>query len=124
VRTSALAEDGVSDSFAGQYYTGLDVAPVDIAEHLRTCVASLFSPGVAAYAKSKGLTHIEVGGSIVVQQMFRGARAGVMFTEDGRGNVTLAFADGSANATVEGHDATHVTVPKLGVQPRSTPVPR
>jgi phosphohistidine swiveling domain-containing protein len=124
VRTSALAEDGLTDSFAGQYLTTLDCPAVDVAEAFRASVASLFSRSVASYARSKGMTRLDVGGSVVIQQMFHGDRTGVLFSENGRAEVELAFSSGPRNTTVEGEDAESLTVSKLAPLPRRLPVPR
>lgn len=124
VRTSALAEDGLTDSFAGQYLTTLDCAPADIAEAVRASVASLFSRAVASYARLKGMTGLEVGGSVVVQRMFHGDLTGVLFSENGRAEVELAYSAGARNTTVDGDDAESLVVSKLSALPARLPVPR
>ncbi|MET4582777.1 phosphohistidine swiveling domain-containing protein [Conyzicola nivalis] len=124
VRTSALAEDGLTDSFAGQYLTTLDCAPADITEAVRASVASLFSRAVASYARLKGMTGLEVGGSVVVQRMFHGDLTGVLFSENGRAEVELAYSAGARNTTVDGDDAESLVVSKLSALPAKLPVPR
>ena len=124
VRTSALAEDGLTDSFAGQYLTTLDCAPADITEAVRASVASLFSRAVASYARLKGMTGLEVGGSVVVQRMFHGDLTGVLFSENGRAEVELAYSAGARNTTVDGDDAESLVVSKLSALPARLPVPR
>ena len=123
VRTSALAEDGLADSFAGQYLTTLDCAPGDVAEAVRASVASLFSRSVASYARLKRMTRLEVGGSVVIQQMFHGDTTGVLFSENGRAEVELAYSAGSRNTTVDGDDAESLVVSKLAALPAKLPVP-
>ena len=124
VRTSALAEDGLTDSFAGQYLTTLDCAPADITEAVRASVVSLFSRAVASYARLKGMTGLEVGGSVVVQRMFHGDLTGVLFSENGRAEVELAYSAGARNTTVDGDDAESLVVSKLSALPARLPVPR
>ena len=123
VRTSALAEDGLTDSFAGQYLTTLDCPPGDVAEAVRASVASLFSRSVASYARLKRMSRLDVGGSVVVQRMFHGDTTGVLFSENGRAEVELAYSAGSRNTTVDGEDAERLTVSKLSAIPRRLPVP-
>lgn len=125
VRTSALAEDGVDSSFAGQYRTAIDVpASADrIVAEIGLCLAELTSIRVASYAKAKGYTGLEVGGSLVVQRMFHGATSGVLLSESGRGEITLAWSDGARNTTVEGENAQHLSVSKLSSWPRRLPAP-
>ena len=123
VRTSAIAEDGLTDSFAGQYLTTLDCAPADVAEAVRASVASLFSRAVASYARLKRMTRLEVGGSVVVQRMFHGDLTGVLFSENGRAEVELAYSASSRNTTVDGDDAESLVVSKLTAIPTRLPVP-
>lgn len=123
VRTSALAEDGLSDSFAGQYLTTLDCATSEVADAVRASVASLFSRSVAGYARLKRMPRLDVGGSVVVQRMFHGTRTGVLFSENGRAEVELAYSDSARNTTVDGEDAERLTVSKLGPLPRTLAVP-
>ncbi|QIM17839.1 hypothetical protein G7066_02465 [Leucobacter coleopterorum] len=125
VRTSALAEDGADSSFAGQYRTALN-CPADpdrIEAEIRACLGELTSIGIVSYAKSRGLTSLEVGGSIVVQRMFHGSRTGVLLSESGRGEITLAWSEGSRNTTVDGENAQHLLVSKLTEWPRRLPAP-
>lgn len=125
VRTSALAEDGVGSSFAGQYRTALDcpAAPNQIEAEIRACLGELTSMRIVSYAKAKGLTSLEVGGSIVVQRMFHGSTTGVLLSESGRGEITLAWSEGSRNTTVDGENAQHLLVSKLAEWPRPLPAP-
>jgi phosphohistidine swiveling domain-containing protein len=123
VRTSALAEDGRNDSFAGQYLTTLDCTAEQVPAAIRASVASLFSRSVASYARLKRMPRLDVGGSVVVQRMFHGTRTGVLFSENGRAEVELAYSDNARNTTVDGEDAEHLTVSKLSALPRNLPVP-
>jgi len=123
VRTSALAEDGRNDSFAGQYLTTLDCTAGEVPEAVRASVASLFSRSVASYARLKRMPRLDVGGSVVVQRMFHGTRTGVLFSENGRAEIELAYSDGARNTTVDGEDAERLTVSKLSAPPKRLPVP-
>ena len=125
VRTSALAEDGAEHSFAGQYETTLDVPvqPQPIRDAIRASVASLFSARVAAYARARGIEALELGGSVVVQQMFVGSTSGVLFSENGRGELTLAWSRSARNTTVEGENALELRVSKVADRPAGLPAP-
>lgn len=125
VRTSALAEDGIDSSFAGQYRTALDCPAVlgTILAEIQLCVAELTSIRVVSYAKARGLRTLEVGGSIIVQRMFHGTTAGVLLSESGRGQITLAWSDGPRNTTVEGENAQQLLVSKLDPWPKKLPAP-
>ena len=86
VRSSAVAEDGASASFAGQFDTYLGVSGVpDVLHHVRKCWASGFSAHVAEYrrraAGRPGVTaahRLAVG----VLELVDVRSAGVVFTVD------------------------------------------
>ncbi|SMG30968.1 PEP/pyruvate-binding domain-containing protein [Agreia pratensis] len=125
VRTSALAEDGVEHSFAGQYETSLDVPTESrpVRDAIGASVASLFSARVAAYARARRMSSLEIGGSVVVQQMFVGTTSGVLFSENGRGELTLAWSRSARNTTVEGENAHELRASKVSDWPSGLPAP-
>lgn len=106
-RTSALLEDGIDASFAGQYDTYLDIeyGRSELDEYARRCAVSMMSLRVMRYAHDRGIERFDLGGSLIVQQMFHGDAAGVLFTENGTGAMTIAASSQGANAVVEGGDA-------------------
>lgn len=114
IRTSALLEDGASHSFAGQYSSFLDItySRKELEKYVLASFKSLFTSRVITYAKIKGFSSFEIGGSAIVQQMFYGQMSGVLFTEDGQGSVTFAYSKSWLNTTVDGHDATTLKAPK------------
>jgi len=130
VRTSALAEDGAHRSFAGLYQTVLDVRPADLVAAVRTCVASLVSERVLAYARAEGMAELPVGGSVVVQRMVHAPRHGVMFTLTGTGDLEVAWSAAGPDAVVRGEDAATFRLPAVEPLPRrrrasrTVPVPR
>lgn len=87
VRSSAIGEDSIDASFAGQYETILDVeGEVALAEAIEQCLLSIQNVSAMAYQSQK------VAGSdaekpvvqmcVVVQKMVPAATAGVLFTVD------------------------------------------
>jgi phosphohistidine swiveling domain-containing protein len=82
VRSSALGEDGVEASFAGQYETLLDVEGItELEQAIRQCVASLDSARATAYqAQQSDLGEVQM--CVVVQRMVDAASAGVLFSAD------------------------------------------
>ncbi|WUH98330.1 hypothetical protein OHR68_33255 [Spirillospora sp. NBC_00431] len=83
VRSSAVAEDGDTDSFAGQQETYLWVVGADgVVDHVRSCWASLYTPQAIAYRaglpgeRADDATRM----SVAVQAMVDAAVAGVAFT--------------------------------------------
>ena len=105
VRSSAVGEDGVDQSFAGQYDTVLGVDSVDaFAAAVRRCAESVDSQRASAYSG-----HCTTTMNVVVQQMVDARAAGVVFTADpasGRRDLMVidavaglgeALVDGSAS---------------------------
>lgn len=78
VRSSAIGEDGVSKSFAGQLTTSLSVPPEEVIDAVRTCWASLYSSRALAY---RGAVGPQPGSmAVLIQQMVEPESSGVLFT--------------------------------------------
>ena len=98
VRTSATAEDLPSASFAGQYWTYLNVrGEKDLLNKIRGCLASLFTDRAIFYRVQHHFGQLDIALSIGVQKMVRSdlAASGIMFTldtESGFRNVVLIEA--------------------------------
>ncbi len=78
VRSSALAEDGATHSFAGQFETYLDVTAADLPEKMAAVRDSARSERVRAYRRAQGLTD-DPAIAVVVQRMLTPDVAGVAF---------------------------------------------
>jgi len=95
VRSSGVAEDAPSDSFAGQFETFLNVRGKEkLLEAIKKCLASSFGDRVIAYREEKKISHLKFALSIGVQKMARSdlASSGVIFTldtESGFKNIVL-----------------------------------
>lgn len=135
VRTSALSEDGADHSFAGQYETVLDVPLSEVAAAVAVCARSLVSERLAAYARHAGVgdratgaaanaPSMPVGGSVVIQTMAPRGTSGVMFTQNSRGDMEIAYSTAGPDAVVSGEDAQQFTWPATEPLPRRAPVPR
>ena len=111
VRSSASAEDGDKDSFAGQLDSYLNVAEDDLLERMRACVASLYGARALHYCHRRRLTPGEEGIAVVVQLMVPAARAGVLFSMNAGGNlneIVVAAAYGMGEGVVgDRADADH-----------------
>lgn len=82
VRSSAVSEDGQAASFAGQQETFLNTRGIDaVLECLKQCWASFFAPRALFYRSHKGALD-DTGIAVVVQEMVRADKSGVMFTMD------------------------------------------
>jgi pyruvate, water dikinase len=82
VRSSAVAEDGASASFAGQQDTFLNVrGEAAIVRQVQACWASFFAPRALFYRAQKGALS-DTRMAVVVQEMVHADRSGVVFTVD------------------------------------------
>lgn len=92
VRSSAVAEDMVGRSFAGQYRTCLDVVGVGAAaDAYRTCLASAWQPAVMAYRRTTSSAPDDPAMAVVLQPM----------VHDGDGWAGAALSDGAGAVVVE-----------------------
>jgi len=85
VRSSGVAEDAPTASFAGQFETFLNVkGKKALLAAVKKCLASAFNDRVIAYREEKNVPHLEFALSVGVQKMVRSdlATAGIMFTLD------------------------------------------
>ena len=79
VRSSAIQEDGKNKSFAGQFYTGLNVSKDNIEKEIKKCYASLFDINIKEYINNKN-DKLEM--AVVIQKMVNSNYSGVAFSTD------------------------------------------
>jgi pyruvate,water dikinase len=83
VRSSAMAEDSSTASFAGQHDSYLNiVGRAAILQHVSRTWASLFTERAVTYRLRNGFDHRKLSMAVVVQQMVFPQAAGVLFTAD------------------------------------------
>lgn len=80
VRSSAIGEDGGTNSFAGAYETVLDVPADKIAEAVKTVAGSASDERVSVYAENRGAAAGNI--AAVIQRFISPEFAGVLFTAD------------------------------------------
>jgi pyruvate,water dikinase len=81
VRTSAVDEDGVTASFAGQYDTYLNVVGVEaVAKAIVQCWASSRSVRVLEYRRRQGLSAAGVRLAVLIQQLVQADISAVAFS--------------------------------------------
>ncbi|MCZ4282412.1 PEP-utilizing enzyme [Kiloniella laminariae] len=110
VRSSAVGEDGVAASFAGQHRSVLSVTgSEELLSAVRECLASLWTAGAVAYRLHMGFDLTGVSMGITLCEMVEGAaemRSGVAFTADpvsGRRDIMVVEAvEGLADDLVSG----------------------
>ena len=82
VRSSASAEDGVAQSFAGQFATLLAVPREGLADAVREVRASCTSEVVLAYCREHGVDPSALRMNVIIQEMVDAATSGVAFAVD------------------------------------------
>jgi pyruvate,water dikinase len=112
LRSSAVGED-LTSSYAGQYYTELDVRRPGILPAYRFVLASLYKPYALSYAYERGQTEAETAMAVGCLAMIRPRLAGVMFSRDFReleaDRIEISLTRGLADRLVAGEqDATQM----------------
>lgn len=80
VRSSAVAEDSSSASWAGQLESYLNVNKENLLESVKKCWDSIKSKRAESYASDKNLVKSQLTVAVVVQKMIASEVSGVMFT--------------------------------------------
>ncbi|MFX1292004.1 MAG: PEP/pyruvate-binding domain-containing protein [Promethearchaeota archaeon] len=81
LRSSAIAEDLPSASFAGQYDTYLNLGDfAQILKYIKKCYASLWTSRAIVYRYKNKIPHEKVKIAVIVQNMIDAKFAGVLFT--------------------------------------------
>ena len=81
VRSSALDEDGLDASFAGQHDTYLNIRGTDaVLDAVQRCVRSAVSPGALAYRAERGLRTDDVRIAVLIQQLVVSEVSAVVFS--------------------------------------------
>ncbi len=104
VRSSAIAEDTDSASFAGQYDTTLGVRAREVAGAILHSWGSMFSERAVRYRRERGTTEDRM--AVVVQHLLRPDAAGVCFTVDpvsGDDRIIINANYGLGESVVGGH---------------------
>jgi pyruvate,water dikinase len=105
LRSSALGEDGQS-SYAGQFLTLLNLAPIQVLTGYKQVVASLFSPQVMGYRQGRQLREKEMAMAVGFNRMISPRISGVLYTADPNhpdvGQVIVSACWGLGKFVVEG----------------------
>ena len=80
VRSSGIAEDGLTASMAGQHDTYLGCTEVDLMGRVDDCFRSANNPRAVAYREENGITEDRI--AVIVQRMIDPLYSGVLFTAD------------------------------------------
>jgi rifampicin phosphotransferase len=101
VRSSAVAEDSATASFAGVFESMLHVTRDKLGEAIAQVAASFLAARARAYADDAGQI---AGGNIIIQRMVEPDIAGVLFTRapDAPGQMLVEFIQGTADDLASG----------------------
>jgi phosphoenolpyruvate synthase/pyruvate phosphate dikinase len=107
VRSSAVDEDGATDSFAGQHETYLNVSGLaSVTEAVLRCWESARSHRALEYRRQRGLTSRRVRLAVLIQQQVASDVSAVVFSADpltgGRGEVVINASWGLGESVVGG----------------------
>lgn len=106
VRSSALQEDGLEHSHAGQYESLLGVSADGIAAAVAQVRASGASEGLLQYRRERGLEGGVTPPAVIIQRMVPADKAGVAFSADPvsgeRGTAVVSATRGLADRLVAG----------------------
>lgn len=80
VRSSATAEDGAENAWAGQLDSFLNTKEDNLLQKVQACWASLFTPRAIFYRFEKGLHNTKISVAVVVQKMVNSETAGIAFS--------------------------------------------
>lgn len=115
LRSSALGEDGMRVSFAGQYRTQLNVPPEFLARTYKEILAGKYKSQAIVYRQQRGYRHQDVVMCVGCLAMVEAKVSGVSYSRppgDSRGNEVIIHAvRGLASGAVDGdtpHDLCHV----------------
>ncbi len=96
VRSSATAEDLPEASFAGQQETFLNIlGDEDLVDAVQRCWASLYGARAVYYRAKQGFDDRSVNIAVVVQELIRSEKSGVMFTSHPVTGEPLTIIEGS-----------------------------
>ncbi len=96
VRSSGIAEDTSTASFAGQYDTYLNQrSKGQILNSIRNCFASQFTDRAVSYRNHLGVPHDEAQLAVVIQTMIDSVVSGIAFSIDPRTGCPLTAIDTS-----------------------------
>ncbi len=106
VRSSATAEDGAENAWAGQLDSYLNTKEANLLEKVQHCWASLFTPRAIFYRFEKGLHETKISVAVVIQKMVNSEISGIAFsvhpvTED-RNQIIIEAGFGLGEAIVSG----------------------
>ena len=104
VRSSGIAEDGLTASMAGQHDTFLYCNASNVIQAIGDCFESVNNPRAVAYREENGITEDRI--AVIVQRMIDPLYSGVLFTADpvtgDRNTMEMEWVMGTGEKLVSG----------------------
>jgi pyruvate,water dikinase len=116
VRSSAIGEDGLKHSFAGQFATVLNVTnPADLILAFKEVVASNFNTRSLAYRLNAGMNPLDFNMAVLCLKMIDAISAGILFTKDPNnpdsGHMLISAVFGLGELAVAGESSADIYRP-------------
>lgn len=106
VRSSASAEDGKKNSWAGQLQSFLGIAKSNLIEGIKRSWASLFSSRAISYRFENNLQEEEISIAVIIQELIKGEISGVAFSShpvsDNKNKIVIEAGFGLGDVIVNG----------------------
>ncbi|ACS79925.1 PEP/pyruvate-binding domain-containing protein [Maridesulfovibrio salexigens] len=106
VRSSALCEDSLETSFAGQFHTELGVAADEIVEAYRNVIASMYTASAVTYRLNHGIRDDEMVMCVGCVEMIDAVAGGVAYSSDPsglhEGQIVVSAVHGLPSSIVDG----------------------
>ena len=104
IRSSSNIEDGILNSFAGQFDTYLNVVPKKINKKVQACFNSINNKNVDDYLKKKKIKIKNIKMDVIIQEMVNAKYSGIIFTSNPQGllnETVIVVGKGLGNNIVE-----------------------
>lgn len=85
IRSAANFEDDISDSFAGQFKTFLNVSSDEVKQKIKECILSLCEENVWSYMWERKIQPVDIRLDVIVQEMVEPDYSGVIFSSNPQG---------------------------------------
>ncbi|GFK94072.1 Phosphoenolpyruvate synthase [Fundidesulfovibrio magnetotacticus] len=124
MRSSALGEDAMGQSFAGQFRSVLGVSAEELLIAYKEIVASKYSPQAVTYRMAKGIPNEDVAMCVGCMAMVKARSGGVIYSRNPLSirddEIFIHSAWGLAKTVVDGAVASDLFVARRGDPPRLT----
>ena len=104
IRSSSYLEDSLSNSFAGQFDTYLNVKSNQINKKVKDCFNSINNKNIQDYLKNQEIKQSNLKMDVIIQKMVQSEYSGILFTSNPQGllnETVIVVGKGLGNKIVE-----------------------